>query len=43
MALQADILDIGMKTPGNPCQGQGHMAVKAPDLRIIMGRRGRQG
>ena len=44
MAHQADIPAIGMKTQGNPfCQGQGHMAIQTPDLRVIMGPGGRQG
>jgi len=44
MAPQADIPAIGMKTQGNPfCQGQGHMTIQAPDLRVIMGSGGGQG
>jgi hypothetical protein len=43
MAPQADILDIDMKTQPPSSERQDHMAIQAPDLRIIMGTGGKQG
>ena len=43
MTPQADILNVGIKLQVNSFQGQGHMTIQAPDLRVIMGRCSRRG